>query len=92
MTESSAKNVVQFLIPEIFLKFGVTNTIHSDSGKQFISKEYKNMTAAYGMHDSKTNGSTNLYLMLSDIECALRSSIHSAIGVSFFASFGYHMY
>lgn len=119
MTEASAKKVVQFLISEIFLKFGVPETIHSDNGKQFIAKDYKNMIAAYGIQDSKTafyspqsNAAERVnqsilnairsYLnedhrdwdiYLPEIECALRSSIHSATGVSpFFALFGHHMY
>ena len=119
MREATAKNVVKFLISEIFFKFGVPETILCDNGKQFVSKEYKNMIEAFGIQDSKTafyspqsNAAERVnqtvlqairsYLdadhrewdmYLPEIECALRSSVHSATGVTpFFALFGQNMF
>ena len=54
MREASASNVVKFLIAEVFFKFGVPETIHSDNGKQFVSKQFKDMLETYGIKDSKT--------------------------------------
>ena len=119
MSDASSKKVIQFLISEIFLKFGVPEVIHSDNGKQFCSNEYKNMIATYKIQDSKTafyspqsNAAERVnqsvlqairsYLQndhrdwdnyLPEIECALRSSVHEATGVTpFFALFGHQMY
>lgn len=119
MKEATTANVVQFLVHEIFHKFGVPEIIHSDNGSQFVSKSFENLLTSYKIQHIKTpvyspssNASERVnqsilaairaYLdedhrdwdmYLSEIECALRSSIHTAIGVTpFFALFGYHMY
>ena len=119
MRDANAKNVVKFLISEIFFKFGVPEVIHSDNGVQFTSKEYKKMIEVYGIQDSKTafyspqsnaaervnqsvlqairsyieNDHREWDVYLPEIECALRSSIHSATGVTpFFALFGINMF
>ena len=49
MREATAKNVVKFLISEVFFKFGVPEVIHSDNGKQFVSKEFGKMVEAFGI-------------------------------------------
>lgn len=117
MKDATANNVIQFLVQEIFNKFGVPEIIHSDNGAQFISKAFTNMIETYKIKHIKTavyspqsNASERVnqsvlaairaYLQedhrewdmyLSEIECALRTSVHSAIGVTpFFALFGYH--
>ncbi|KAI8119245.1 Transposon Tf2-6 polyprotein [Lucilia cuprina] len=119
MKEATTNNVIQFLVTEIFHKFGVPEVIHSDNGAQFVSKSFKDMIATYKINHIKTafyapqsNASERVNqsvlaairqyldddhrdwdLYLSEIECALRTSIHSATGVSpFFALFGFHMF
>lgn len=119
MNEATAVNVSKFLIQEIFHKFGVPETIHSDNGPQFISKTFSEMIETYGINHLKTapyspqsNASERVNqsvlaairsyletdhrdwdLYLSEIECALRTAIHSATGTTpFFALFGYHLY
>lgn len=119
MKDATTNNVVQFLVHEIFHKFGVPEIIHSDNGAQFIAKGFQTMIEAYKIQHIKTaiyspqsNASERVnqsvlaairsYLKedhrdwdmyLTEIECALRSSIHSATGVSpFFALFGFHMF
>ena len=119
MPEASSNRVIKFLISEIFLKFGVPEVIHSDNGRQFVSKEYVKMIENYKIVDSKTafyspqsNAAERVnqsvlqairsYLesdhrdwdmYLPEIECALRSSVHQATGVTpFFALFGHQMY
>lgn len=119
MREATASNVVKFLTEEIFHKFGVPETIHSDNGQQFISKQFSKMIETYSIKHLKTayyspqsNAAERVNqsvlsairsylktdhrdwdLYLSEIECALRSAIHSATGVSpYFALFGINMF
>ena len=118
MIKANAQNVVKFLIAEIFHKFGVPESILSDNGVQFISKQFSAMMENYGVRHLKTpvrspqaNAServnqsvlaairtyldgnhTEWDLHLSEIECALRSAVHSATGVSpYFTLFGQNM-
>ena len=118
MAKADAKNVVKFLISEVFHKFGVPESIFSDNGKQFTSKCFASMVENYGVRHLKTpvrapqaNAServnqsalaairtyletdqTEWDLHLSEIECALRSAVHSATGVSpYFSLFGQNM-
>lgn len=119
MREATASNVIRFLVEEIFRKFGVPETVHSDNGAQFNSKQFKDMIKVYQINHLQTapyspqsnaservnqsvlaairayleNDHRDWDLYLSEIECALRTSVHAATGVSpFFALFGYHMY
>lgn len=119
MREATTQNVVQYLVHEIFHKFGVPETIHSDNGKQFIAKAFEEMIEAYKINHIKTafyspqsNAAERVNqsvlaairtyvekdhrdwdLYLSEIECALRTAVHSATGVNpFFALFGFNMY
>lgn len=119
MREATATNVVKFLVEEIFRKFGVPETIHSDNGAQFVSKHFREMVNSYQIRHMQTapyspqsNASERVNqsvlnairaylekdhrdwdLYLSEIECALRTSVHTATGVTpFFSLFGYHMY
>lgn len=119
MKEATATNIINFLVKEIFHKFGVPEVIHSDNGSQFCSKNFENLLESYKIQHVKTavyspqsNASERVnqsvlsairaYLekdhrdwdmYLSEIECALRTSVHTATGVTpFFALFGYHMY
>lgn len=119
MREATAKNVIEFLTQEIFHKFGVPETIHSDNGKQFVSKTFCEMVETYGINHMKTafyspqsnaaervnqsvlaairtyveNDHRDWDLYLSEVECSLRTAVHSATGVNpFFALFGYNMY
>lgn len=119
MREATTKNVVQFLVTEIFHKFGVPEIIHSDNGAQFVAKAFQSMIEAYKIKHLKTavyspqsNASERVNqsvlaairtyldedhrdwdLYLTQIECAIRTSVHSATGVTpFFALFGYNMF
>lgn len=119
MKDATAGNVVKFLVEDVFRKFGVPETIHSDNGAQFTAKGFKEMINTYNINHLQTapyapqsnaservnqsvlaairayleNDHRDWDIYLSEIECALRSSVHSAIGVTpFFALFGYEMY
>ena len=54
MKKATSKAVIKFLIDEIFFKFGVPNIIHSDNGRQFISKDFKDTLDAFGITHIKT--------------------------------------
>ena len=54
MREATTSNVIDFLVKEVFLKFGTPETIHSDNGKQFIAKEFKKLMKAYKINHIKT--------------------------------------
>ena len=119
MKEATGSNVVKFLVHEIFHKFGVPETLHTDNGKQFIGKEFQKMTENNGINHLRTavyspqsNASErvnqsvlaairsyldqdhrNWDLFLTEIECALRNSVHTATGVApYFALFGQNMF
>lgn len=119
MREATTANVISFLTREVFHKFGVPETIHSDNGKQFTAKEFGKMMDMYKIKHLKTafyapqsNAAERVNqsilaairaymeedhrdwdLYLSEIECALRTSVHSATGVTpFFALFGHNMF
>lgn len=119
MKEATTQNVIQFMVHEIFHKFGVPETLHSDNGKQFTAKAFEEMIAAYKINHIKTavyspqsNAAERVNqsvlaairtyvekdhrdwdLYLSEIECALRTAVHSATGVNpFFALFGFNMF
>lgn len=118
MSKANTKNVVKFLIAEVFHKFGTPETIVSDNGQQFVSKEFADVINNFGIkhirtatHSPQANASERVnqsilaairsYLRddqrdwdknLSEIECSLRSSVHSSIGVTpYFALFGMNM-
>lgn len=113
-----SKHVIKFLITEILVKFGAPETIVSDNGKQFVSREFAEMIKNFGIehtrtaiHSPQANASERVnrsilsairsYLVedqrdwdrhLSEVECSLRSSVHSTIGVTpYFALFGMNM-
>lgn len=119
MKEATTENVIKFLIQEIYMKFGVPETIHSDNGTQFTAKSFKEMIKTYNInhiqtapysHQSNSSERVNQSILaairaylekdhrdwdlyLTEIECSLRSSVHSAIGMTpFFALFGFEMY
>lgn len=54
MREATSKNVIAFLVNHVFHDFGVPEIIHSDNGKQFISKEFKLMVEQYDICHMKT--------------------------------------
>lgn len=108
MREATANNVIQFLVTEIFNKFGVLEIIYSDNGAQFTGKTFENMLKTYTITHIKTavySPQSNVSerfnqsvlaairsylsadhrdwdLYLTDIECALRTFVHSATGVT----------
>lgn len=119
MREATAKNVIKFLVEQVFHDFGVPEVIHSDNGKQFTCKEFQKMTQDYGINHMRTavhspqsnaaervnqsvlaairtylnNDHREWDLNLPSIEVALRTSIHTATGVSpFMALFGHNMF
>ena len=119
MKEATTANVIEFLVKEVFLKFGTPEIIHSDNGKQFVSKAFEDVMKKYQIKHLKTPiyspqsnaaervnqsilSAIRAYLQddhrdwdlyLPEIESALRTSIHSATGVTpFFALFGYNIF
>lgn len=54
MKEATASNVVKFLREQVFHIFGVPETIHSDNGQQFLSKEFANMIGNYRINHMRT--------------------------------------
>ncbi|XP_062141806.1 uncharacterized protein LOC133849729 [Drosophila sulfurigaster albostrigata] len=54
MRDASAADVVDFLVHEVFFKFGVPEVIHSDNGRQFISKSFETMVKAFGITHMRT--------------------------------------
>lgn len=118
MSKATAKNVVDFLVKEVFYKFGCPETLISDNGKQFIGGEFERLMNNFGITHLKTgmyapqsnaservnqsilnairsylnDNHTEWDLHLCQIEGALRSSVHSATGVTpYFALFGTNM-
>ncbi|XP_055918604.1 uncharacterized protein K02A2.6-like [Eupeodes corollae] len=116
--KANATSVIKFLQEDVFLIFGVPESILSDNGSQFIGKEFSKMTKIYGITHYRTAvyspqanaservnrsilaairayidpGQTNWDLNLSSIGSALRSTIHSAIGMSpYEALFGHRI-
>jgi len=73
--KATSTAVVRFLQEGIFTQFGVPETIHTDNGRQFISKEFENMLQKYGI----THMKTGRYI----IQCfgeskSIRASSHSS--------------
>lgn len=54
MPKASSQQVVKFLISEVFHKFGTPETIVSDNGKQFVSKEFTDMAKNFGIQHNRT--------------------------------------
>ncbi|XP_043071286.1 uncharacterized protein K02A2.6-like [Drosophila grimshawi] len=98
MKDATADNVVEFLINEVFFKFGVPETIHSDNGRQFVSKKFENMAEAFGISHMRTaiyspSKQCSRARESNEIEVAIRNAVHSATGVTpFFTVFGQQMY
>lgn len=49
LRKADATSIIQFLESQIFAIFGVPELIHSDNGKQFVSKEFAEMTKSYSI-------------------------------------------
>ncbi|KAM8718225.1 hypothetical protein ACLKA7_000927 [Drosophila subpalustris] len=75
MKEASAADVVNFLVHEVFFKFGVPEVIHSDNGRQFISKSFEAMIKAFGI----THLRTPVYSPQSNAAERVNRSVLSAI-------------
>ena len=52
--DATTANVIDFLLKEVFLKFGTTAIIHSDNGKQFVAKAFEEMVKTYQITRLKT--------------------------------------
>lgn len=118
MSKATSRNVIKFLMDDVFHKFGVPEVLMSDNGQQFVGKDFTNFLESYGVKQFKTGvyspqanqservnqsilSAIRSYLKddqrdwdqnLSSIECALRSSVHSSIGMTpYFALFGTNM-
>ncbi|XP_041566053.1 uncharacterized protein LOC121467813 [Drosophila elegans] len=99
MKVASVGKVVEFLVHEVFYKFGVPEVIHSGNGKQFVSKIFQDMITHSAfttcvplyIHQRATQPRRDLYLP--EIEVSIRDSVHEATGVTpFFAVFGQQMF
>lgn len=118
LKRATAETVLRFLKEDIFLIFGVPESILSDNGTQFISKEFSKMVNIFGIRHYRTavyspqaNASERVnrsilaairsYVdpnqknwdeCLSSIGSALRTAVHSSIGMSpYEALFGQRM-
>lgn len=118
MAKANSRNVIDFLIREIFYKFGCPETLVSDNGVQFTSKEFADLMKTFDIEHLRTanyapqaNASERVNqsvlaairsylndnqqdwdLHICEIECALRSAVHSAIGATpYFILFGNNM-
>lgn len=47
-------NVINFFQNELFSTYGVPQFIHSDNGKQFVAKDFKDFLSKYGIEHIKT--------------------------------------
>lgn len=54
MREATSRNVIKFLSEQVFHNFGVPETIHSDNGQQFVSKEFVQMIENYKIKHMRT--------------------------------------
>ena len=54
MPNMEACTVAKLLAEEIFCRFGVSQTIHSDQGRQFESNLFKEMCKLLGIHKTRT--------------------------------------
>ncbi|XP_043949805.1 uncharacterized protein LOC122818766 [Drosophila biarmipes] len=54
MMEATGTNVVSFLVSEVFYKFGVSEAIHLDNGKLFVSKAFEEMIDGFGIEHLNT--------------------------------------
>ncbi|XP_041563097.1 uncharacterized protein LOC121466766 [Drosophila elegans] len=104
MKEASVGKVVEFLVHEVFYKFGVPEVIHSDNGKQFVSKIFQDMITAFGIQHMRTavyspqsNAAERKMIIETGTytyrKVSIRDSVHEATGVTpFFAVFGQQMF
>jgi len=54
LPDATAARTIKFLEEDIFKVFGVPETIHSDNGTQFLSKEFQAMIGKYNIRHMKT--------------------------------------
>ncbi|XP_070067116.1 uncharacterized protein [Drosophila virilis] len=98
MREATAADVVNFLVHEVFFKFGMPEVIHSDNGRQFVSTSFDAMvrrlallTCAHQTYLGQDHRDWDAYLP--EVEVAIRNAVHRATRVTpFFAVFGQQMY
>ena len=54
LKRATSTNVIEFLQNSVFNTFGVPQFLHSDNGKQFVSKEMQEFLSLYGITHIKT--------------------------------------
>ena len=54
MRAATSQGVIQYFQSEIFPSFGVPQFLHSDNGKQFISREMEQFLGSYGIQHIRT--------------------------------------
>lgn len=54
LRKASASEIARFLEKEVFHMFGVPESIWSDNGTQFVSKEFKDLLTCYGVEHIRT--------------------------------------
>lgn len=105
MKKFNTKVIISILRDEIFSCFGVPETVVSDNGTQFKSRDFSDFLSKYGVRHMFTgayvpqsNGAERPSdhrewdVFLSSINCSLRNSIHQSIGISpYQVVFGKHM-
>ena len=54
MPKATAERVVKYMKEEIFCVYGIPESIHTDNGKQFVSKEFQALLQKYGIRHIRT--------------------------------------
>lgn len=74
VTNATAKDVVEFLRDDVFMKFAVPKIILSDNGKQYKSKEYERFLNEYGVTAEYT---ANYHAQANPTEAANKSVVYA---------------
>lgn len=54
LKKATSKNIIEYLVPNIFCTFGTPEFVYSDNGRQFISESFEAMLKARGIKHLKT--------------------------------------
>lgn len=92
MRDATTINVIKFLLSGIF-HYKIKHIKTAVYSPQSNASEGVNQSVIAAIRAYLNDDHRDLDLYLSEIECALRTSVHSATGVTpFFSLFGYHMF
>jgi len=80
LRKANANSVINYLIESVFCTFGVPETIFSDNGKQFLSKEFQDCLEAYGIEHKKTPNYSPQSNTSERVNASILAAIRSYIG------------